>query len=71
MSLSGLFPVPSEQAHCRGGREDSGDAELFDGCAPMRVRRGMIERALESDSRAARDERRVNHVAVTDNPANV
>jgi hypothetical protein len=63
--------VPHQHADRRGRREDAGDAELLDGRAPVRVGVRMVERAFEGDRRAAGQQRRIDHVAVADDPADV
>ena len=59
--------------HADGGRrrEDAGDAELLDRRPPVGVGVRVIERALECDRRAPDEQRRVDHVAVADDPTDV
>jgi hypothetical protein len=46
-------------------------AELLDGDPPVRIRLRIVECTLKSNRRAADQERRVDHVAVADDPADV
>ena len=63
--------VAHQHPHGRRRREDPGGAELFDDDPPVGFGVGMIERALEHDGRAADEQRRIHHVAVADDPADV
>ncbi len=66
-----VFAVAHQHTHGGGGGEDAGDAKLFDGDSPVGIGVRMIERAFERDSGAANQQRRVHHVAVPDDPADV
>ena len=66
-----VLAVAHQHAHGGRRREDAGDAELLDAARQLASGVRVVERALEHDRRAAGDQRRVDHVAVADDPADV
>ena len=67
----GRIPIFHQHSH-RGRRsKDAGDPELLNRCPPIRFRSRVIERALKGDGSGADDQRRVDNVAMTYDPADI
>ena len=63
--------ITHQQTHCSGRRENSGNAILLDERLPIGVGSGIVQRAFKRNRGRPRNQRRVDDITVTNNPADV